>query len=99
MSAVKVELNYFEDLKASGYVRHELRDPYFAFVNRTHKTAFVFDRREVAQDAFERGIQGKIWIDHTGAWNVEYAKSKTENYKATYLPINEVLPLIGYKIE
>lgn len=88
----------FADLRAIGYKREELNRPYFAMVNPVRKEAFIYDHRLGAIQRFERGIQGRVWLDHTGAWNAEYATGKDEKDEATYLPINEVLPLIGYKV-
>lgn len=50
-------------------------------------TAFLLDHRREPY----RYI-GRVWIDHTGAWNVQYAPGET------YLPINEMLPHLGYEV-
>ena len=36
-------------------------------------------------------LLGTIWIDYTGAWNVQYEPNNT------YLPINYVLKLLNYR--
>ena len=88
--------NDFSDLKATRYKMVALSDPYIAFVNVAWKEAVIIDTRKYAQQIFFRGIQGRVWIDHTGAWNTEYNTERDGKQKTTYLPINEVLPLIGY---
>lgn len=87
----------FSDLIANKYHKIELSDIYYAMVSKVWKKAFVYDHRKDIAEKFDRGVIGLIWLDHTGAWNVEYAISMDGKDKTTYLPINDVLPLIGYK--
>lgn len=85
----------FSDLRATGYKRVELGAPRFAFIHRVWKEAIIFDTRESVIERFDRGIQGRVYLDRTDAWNVEYATAN-DGGKCGYLPINQVLPLLGY---
>ena len=89
---------WFGDYRAIGFGEQvKLQYPYRALISKTHKAALVFDIRPGAQSRLDRGICGEVSIDHTGAWKVQYAAAKNNPHdKEGYLPINEVLPLLGY---
>ena len=58
----------------------------------TGQTAEVYYIRAQRPHKNHRGRKlGVIWIDHTGAWNVQYEPNNT------YLPINYVLKLLNYR--
>jgi hypothetical protein len=40
---------------------------------------------------------GRVWIDHTGAWNAEHGI--VNGRKVGYLPINTALKFLGYPLE
>lgn len=57
----------------------------------------ISDTRLHAIENWEDGRVGRVEIKKDGSWSVEYIKGY-DGQKAAYLPINDALELLDYKV-
>ncbi len=86
----------------------QLYAPYRAIILPDTREALVFDTRPLRAAQLpatpkgptqgrHEGYIGRVWIDHTDAWSVDWADNRERC--TGHMPTNAVLPHLGYHVE